>query len=79
MTIAQTLPALIALAIATLFTPGPNNAMLAASGARFGFRQTLPHALGVALGFPVMLLIVGLALGELFRMVSRISIFTPTK
>ena len=67
MTIAQTLPALIALAIATLFTPGPNNAMLAASGARFGFRQTLPHALGVALGFPVMLLIVGLALGELFR------------
>lgn len=65
--ISQTLPALVALAIATLFTPGPNNAMLAASGARFGFRPTVPHALGVALGFPVMLLIVGLVLGELFR------------
>ncbi|HQY42782.1 MAG TPA: LysE family translocator [Paracoccaceae bacterium] len=65
--IAQTLPALVALAIATLFTPGPNNAMLAASGARFGFRQSVPHALGVALGFPLMLLIVGLVLGELFR------------
>lgn len=65
--ITQTLPALVALAIATLFTPGPNNAMLAASGARFGFRPTLPHMLGVALGFPVMVLIVGLALGELFR------------
>lgn len=65
--ITQTLPALVALAIATLFTPGPNNAMLAASGARFGFRRTVPHALGVSLGFPVMVLIVGLALGELFR------------
>jgi threonine/homoserine/homoserine lactone efflux protein len=63
----EMLPALLALAVATLFTPGPNNAMLAASGANFGFRPTLPHLLGVALGFPLMLLIVGLALGELFR------------
>ena len=50
--ISQTLPALVELAIATLFTPGPNNSMLSASGARFGFRLTLPHTLGVALGFP---------------------------
>jgi threonine/homoserine/homoserine lactone efflux protein len=63
----EMLPALLALAVATLFTPGPNNAMLAASGANFGFRPTIPHLLGVALGFPLMLLIVGLALGELFR------------
>ncbi len=63
----EMLPALLALAVATLFTPGPNNAMLAASGANFGFRPTLPHLLGVALGFPLMLLIVGLALGELFQ------------
>jgi threonine/homoserine/homoserine lactone efflux protein len=59
--------ALVALAVGTLFTPGPNNAMLAASGATFGFRRTLPHMLGVAIGFPLMLLVVGLALGELFR------------
>ena len=63
----ETLPALAALAIATLFTPGPNNAMLAASGANFGFRRTIPHLLGVAAGFPLMLLIVGLVLGGLFQ------------
>ena len=63
----ETLPALIALAIATLFTPGPNNAMLAASGANFGFRRTIPHLLGVGTGFPLMLLIVGLVLGGLFQ------------
>ena len=63
----QTFLALIALAIATLFTPGPNNAMLAASGAHFGFRRTIPHGLGVATGFPLMLLIVGLVLGEIFQ------------
>jgi threonine/homoserine/homoserine lactone efflux protein len=63
----ETLPALLALAVATLFTPGPNNALLAASGANFGFRRTLPHLLGVALGFTAMLLIVGLALGGLFQ------------
>lgn len=63
----DTFPALIALALATLFTPGPNNAMLAASGANFGFRRTLAHLLGVATGFPLMLLVVGLVLGGLFQ------------
>jgi threonine/homoserine/homoserine lactone efflux protein len=63
----ETFLALTALALATLFTPGPNNAMLAASGARFGFRRTIPHGLGVAIGFPAMVLIVGLLLGELFK------------
>lgn len=64
---AETLPALLALAVATLYTPGPNNTMLATSGAHFGFRRTIPHLLGVAIGFPLMLLIVGLMLGELFQ------------
>lgn len=63
----ETFPALLALALATLFTPGPNNAMLAASGANFGFRRSTPHWLGVAIGFPLMMLIVGLALGGLFQ------------
>ncbi len=63
----ETFLALLALAVGTLFTPGPNNAMLAASGATFGVRRSLPHLLGVAIGFPAMLLIVGLVLGELFR------------
>ena len=33
------------------FTPGPNNLMLAASGANFGLRRTLPHITGVTIGF----------------------------
>lgn len=52
-----------ALAIATFafimtFTPGPNNIMLATSGANYGIRRSMPHVLGVAFGFPAMLLIV---------------------
>ncbi len=57
---------LVVLSFAASFTPGPNNALVAASGANFGMRRTLPHVLGIALGFPLMALIVGLALGELF-------------
>ncbi len=31
-------------------TPGPNNAMLTASGIKFGFKRTLPHAFGIPFG-----------------------------
>jgi threonine/homoserine/homoserine lactone efflux protein len=54
-------------ALAMSFSPGPNNAMLAASGANFGLRRTVPHLLGVALGFPVMLLLVALGAAELLH------------
>lgn len=54
-------------AFATTWTPGPNNMMLAASGATFGWRPTVPHALGVALGFPVMVFLIALGLGEVFQ------------
>lgn len=47
-------------------TPGPNNMMLLASGANFGFARTVPHLLGVAIGFGLMVLAVGLGLGALF-------------
>lgn len=59
--------ALVALSIATLFTPGPNNTLLATSGANFGFRRTMPHLVGVAAGFPLMVLIVGILLAGLFQ------------
>jgi len=59
--------ALLLFAVVTLFTPGPNNAMLMASGLNFGFRRGLPHLWGVALGFAVMVLAVGLGLGAVFR------------
>lgn len=63
----DTLLAVAALAFATTWTPGPNNMMLAASGATFGYRATLAHAFGVALGFPVMLFVLAMGLGEVFR------------
>ena len=44
-------------------SPGPNNVMVTASGANFGFRRTLPHMFGIALGFPVMLFGVGIGFG----------------
>ncbi len=53
-------------AISTSVSPGPNNLLLVASGARFGFARTLRHVMGIAIGFPVMVLVVGLALGGVF-------------
>ncbi len=47
-------------------TPGPNNVMLTASGARFGFRRTVPHILGIVFGFTVQLLAVCAGLSALF-------------
>ena len=38
-------------ALMAAITPGPNNIMLAASGANYGFRRTLPHIIGVCFGF----------------------------
>jgi threonine/homoserine/homoserine lactone efflux protein len=58
--------AFLAAAIPTFFTPGPNNLMLMASSAKFGMSRTVPHMLGVALGFPAMAFVVGLGLGEVF-------------
>ena len=57
----------LAFAVAMAATPGPNNAMVAASGATWGFRRTLPHMLGISVGFPVMLVAVALGAGELLR------------
>jgi len=48
------------------FTPGPNNILVASSGVNFGFRATLPHILGITVGFPLMLLLVGLGLARIF-------------
>jgi threonine/homoserine/homoserine lactone efflux protein len=45
-------------------TPGPNNIMLLASGARFGMRRTLPHLLGVSAGFTAQSVGVCAALGQ---------------
>ncbi len=57
--------ALITFAFVTSVTPGPNNMMLMASGANFGFRRTLPHILGVSLGFGLMVALLGLGVAQL--------------
>lgn len=44
-------------------TPGPNNVMVMASGANFGFRRTVPHVLGIALGFSAQVVAVCSGLG----------------
>ena len=46
-------------------TPGPNNLMLAASGIAFGMRRTVPHMLGISVGFGTVLIACGLGVGAL--------------
>ena len=55
--------ALLVYALVTSITPGPNNFMLLASGVNFGFVRTVPHMLGIGIGFLVLLLAVGFGLG----------------
>src|SRR3954467_12400166 len=54
---------MIGFAVTMYITPGPNNAMLAASAASFGIRATIPHVLGIAFGFTFMLTAVCSGLG----------------
>lgn len=56
-------------ALVMSITPGPNNAMLLASGVNFGFRRTLPHMAGITFGCMVMMIAIGLGLGQLFARV----------
>ena len=49
--------AMATFAFVTSVTPGPNNIMLLHSGARFGFNRTIPHMVGIASGFCVMILL----------------------
>lgn len=56
---------LYAFVFAGLFSPGPNVILLTASGARFGFRRTLPHVLGVAAGVGVTSGLTALGMGAL--------------
>jgi len=49
-------------------TPGPNNVMLTTTGLNFGVRRGVPHLLGICIGFPVMLALIGLGFGTLFEL-----------
>jgi threonine/homoserine/homoserine lactone efflux protein len=58
------LVALIDFAFVMSITPGPNNVMLANSGANFGIRATMPHILGIVFGFSAMVVLVSAGLGS---------------
>lgn len=59
--------ALLGFAFVTSVTPGPNNMMLMASGANFGFRRTIPHMFGISLGHALMVFLVGLGLAGIIH------------
>ena len=62
----ELLTALAGFALVSSITPGPNNLVLMASGANFGFRRTIPHMLGIGIGFTVMVVLVGIGLMGVF-------------
>lgn len=57
---------LLILCIVQSGTPGPNNIMLTASGKNFGYIKTIPHMLGVVLGFLSLIIVFGLGLTVIF-------------
>ncbi|AXV15541.1 lysine transporter LysE [Neorhizobium sp. SOG26] len=65
----ETFLALVLFAFTTSITPGPNNMMLFASGVNFGFARTVPHMLGIGVGFFTLLIGVGFGLGALLQTV----------
>ena len=60
---------LLMFCLVTGITPGPNNIMLLSSGLNYGLRATVPHLTGVAIGFSVMVALVGLGIGQVLAMV----------
>ena len=58
--------ALAAFYFTMFFTPGPNNAMLTASGLKFGFIRTLPHLIGIPLGHIIQIGLTCFGLANIF-------------
>jgi threonine/homoserine/homoserine lactone efflux protein len=56
-------------ALVSTATPGPNNIMVMTSGLNFGVWRTLPHYLGICIGFPAMVLAISMGLGTVFEAV----------
>lgn len=61
------LQAMLLFAASAAFTPGPNNLMITASGTNFGFWRSVPHMMGVTLGFPAMLIAMAFGLIQIFE------------
>lgn len=61
----DTLFALSLFSVISSITPGPNNIMVLSSGVNFGLRRSMPHILGISLGFFVLCMACGMGLGSL--------------
>ena len=59
--------ALVSFYFVMYVTPGPNNAMVLASGLKFGFVKTIPHMSGITIGHVFQLILVCLGLGKIFQ------------
>tara|TARA_B100000700_G_C14925637_1_gene799291 strand:- start:59 stop:661 length:603 start_codon:yes stop_codon:yes gene_type:complete len=59
--------ALVSFYFVMYVTPGPNNAMVLASGLKFGFFKTIPHMSGITIGHILQLILVCLGLGKIFQ------------
>jgi threonine/homoserine/homoserine lactone efflux protein len=57
------------------FTPGPNNAMLTASGMKFGFARTLPHLMGISLGHIIQIGLTCFGLANLFLIYPQVQLY----
>jgi threonine/homoserine/homoserine lactone efflux protein len=57
------------------FTPGPNNAMLTASGMKFGFMRTLPHLVGISLGHVLQIGLTCFGLANLFLIYPQVQFY----
>ena len=57
------------------FTPGPNNAMLTASGMKFGFMRTLPHLIGIPLGHILQIGLTCFGLANLFILYPEVQFY----
>lgn len=56
---------MVAFVTASTITPGPNSIMIMASGVNFGFRSTVPHILGVAVGITFVISLAGIGIGAI--------------
>ena len=52
----------------TAYTPGPNNVVASYSGFNFGITKTIPHILGVTLGFTSLVLFLTIGLINIFKL-----------
>ena len=57
------------------FTPGPNNAMLTASGMKFGFMRTLPHLIGISIGHVVQIGLTCFGLANIFLIYPQVQFY----